>query len=139
MVLHLSEAELQNAPYLAQHTIIAAGSVLSATRPFEIDPQIAAARLQNPAIAEGPVHMSADGGHLIVNGKSYTFRGGKHRVIVRLLHEAWAIGRPRRLTEEVLYEAECAASTRRLSRVFKGHPDWHEIIKEQGGFCWLVV
>lgn len=139
MVVHLSEDELPNAPYMALHLFIAAGSVLSATRPFEIDPQIATARLQNPAFAEGPVHMSADGGHLNVNGKSYTFRGVKHRAIVRLLYEAWLTGRPRRLTEEVLLAAECAASTARLSRAFKGHTNWHEIIKEEGGACWLEV
>jgi hypothetical protein len=139
MVLHVSEDELPNAPYIAQHVIIAAGSVIAATRPFEIAPQIVTARLQNPAFTEGPVQMSADGGHLIVNGKSYTFRGVKHRAIVSLLHEAWLTGRSRRLTEEVLLEAECSASTRRLSRVFKGHTDWHEIIKEEGGVCWLEV
>jgi hypothetical protein len=139
MVVHLAEGEIPDTPFLANHAVIAAGSVLSAIRPFEIDVQIASARLRNPTISESPVSLSADRGYLIVHGKTYTFRGGKQRSIARSLFDAWIRGEPRRLTEEVLLEAESGASVRRLARAFKAHPNRHEIIKEKGGICWLEI
>lgn len=137
MVLHLAETEGQQLPFVANHVIVAVGAVISASGAFQVDPDIVAARLKSPMHANGPVKPSADGGYVEVHGKTYVFRGGKQRTIVRLLCEAWLRGEPRCLTEEVMDDAGSSGSTRRLARAFKGHSNWHEIIKEADGHCWL--
>ena len=139
VVLHLAESEVPDLPFVGNHAILAAGSVRSASDPFLIDAETLAARLQMPQRKGSPISVSADGGHVTVHGNSYTFSGSKQRAIVRHLYQAWVRGEPRCLTEEVLLEAESGATVRRLARAFNGHPDWHEIIKEKGGFCWLEI
>lgn len=139
LVLNLAENEDHSLPYVGNHCIISVGSVLSLIHPFEIDPDIVAARLRFPPDNAGTIPVSADGGHVRANGKNFVFRGSKHRAIVRFLFDAKCRGEMRSSTEQVLYEAGSSDKTRRLSRAFSGHKDWQEIIKEEAGTCWLEI
>jgi hypothetical protein len=139
LVISLTNNASHPNQYIANHAVVAAVSLILADRPLEIDGEVAAARLKLPSRETKPVWLSADGGYLIVRGRSYTFRGQKHRSIVRQLFDAWDAGKPRCLTEDVLVEAECGASVRRLASLLKGHPNWRDIIKERAGMCWLDI
>jgi hypothetical protein len=136
LILSLSNAEISGWA-LPNQVVASVSSLVSVAEPFKIDTGIASARLRLPVGGVDKVKLSADGGHLVVQGRSYRFRGVRQRAIVRQLVEAWKDGEPRLLTQNVLTEAGCGLSVRRLANVFKGHPDWHEVIKEEAGFCWL--
>lgn len=138
LVLNLSNAEISGWT-LANQVVASASSLVSVAEPFKIDAAITSARLRMPVGTADEVKLSADGGHLVVQGRTYRFRGLRHRAIVTQLVEAWKDGEPRLLTQSVLTEAGCALSVRRLANVFRGHPDWHDVIKEEAGFCWLQV
>jgi hypothetical protein len=139
LVVALADTDQHPTKYLANHCIAAVSSLVSAINPFEIDGDVASTRMGQPSGEGRSVHLSADGGVLTVHGKEYAFRGLKHRAILRQLYEAWDRGEPRCLTEKVLLEAESGETVRRLSRAFKGHRNWFEVIKEDDGFCWLEV
>ena len=136
LILSLSNAEVSGWT-LANQVIASVSSLASVVEPLKIDEAIASARLRLPVGTVDEVKLSADGGHLVVRGRSYRFRGLRQRAIITQLVEAWKGGEARSLTQNVLNEAGCALSARRLANVFKGHPDWHEVIKEEAGFCWL--
>ena len=139
LVLYLAEGEDPGLPFIANLSIMAVGSVVSVANPLEIDPDIVAARLLNKLDSPADLPVSADGGHVRVNGKEYVFSGSKQRAIIRILYVAKFRGELRSSTIQVLDEAGSSESTRRLARAFKGHKDWHEIIKEEGGSCWLDI
>jgi hypothetical protein len=136
LILSLSDTE-QPDWHIKNQVLASVSSLVSVVDPLKIDASIASARLRLPVDGRTKVKLSADGGHLVVRGRSYRFRGLKHRAIVRQLVEAWEDGDPRLLTQKVLTEAGCGDSVRRLANAFKGHPNWHEVIKEEAGFCWL--
>jgi hypothetical protein len=136
LILSLSNAEISGWT-LANQVIASVSSLASVADPFKIDAAIASARLRLPVGSVEEVTLSADGGHLVVHGRSYRFRGVRQRAIVRQLVEARKDGEARLLTQNALNEAGCGLSVRRLANVFKGHPDWHEVIREEAGFCWL--
>lgn len=136
LILGLSDTE-QPDWYIENQVLASVSSLVSVGNPLKIDATIASARLRRPVGKTEKAKLSADGGHLQVNGRDYVFGGPKQRIIVRQLHDAWELGSPRLLTENVLVEAECGRSVRRLANVFRGHPNWHEVIKEKAGFCWL--
>lgn len=136
LILSLSNAEISGWT-LANQVIASVSSLASVADPFKIDAAIASARLRLPVGSVEEVTLSADGGHLVVHGRSYRFRGVRQRAVVRQLVEARKDGEAQLLTQNALNEAGCGLSVRRLANVFKGHPDWHEVIREEAGFCWL--
>jgi hypothetical protein len=136
LILSLSNTETSTWT-LANQVAASVSSLVSVADPFKIDAAIASARLTLPVGKVDEVKLSADGGHLVVHGRSYRFRGVRQRAIVRQLVEAWKDGGPRLLTQSVLTEANCGLSVRRLANVFKGHANWHVVIREEAGFCWL--
>lgn len=136
LILSLSNAEIQGGS-LESHVVASVSSLASVVDPLKVDAGIASARLRLPVGRTTAAAINADGAHLVVKGRDYRFRGPKQRAIVRLLYRAWKDGKPWLLTQEVLNEAECGRSVRRLASVFKDHPDWHEVIKDEKGICWL--
>lgn len=136
LILSLSDAEIPSWPVTNQ-VVASVSSLVSVVDPLKVDAGIASARLRLPVGRTTATAINADGAHLVVQGRDYRFRGPKQRAIVRLLYRAWEDGKPRLLTQEVLNEAECGRSVRRLASVFKDHPNWHEVIKDEKGMCWL--
>lgn len=136
LILSLSNAETSGWT-LANQVVASVGSLVSVMQPFTIDASVASARLRRPSGRKDSVLLSAEGGHLVVHDREYLFKGLRQRLIVQQLYKAWEDDDSRLLTHSVLTEANCGLSVRRLANVFKGHPNWHEVIKEEAGFCWL--
>lgn len=136
LILGLSNAETSGWT-LAKQVVVSVGSLVSVMQHFKIDASVASERLRRPSGKKESVLLSAEGGHLVVHGREYLFKGLRQRLIVQQLYKAWEDGDPRLLTQNVLTEAGCGLSVRRLANVFKDHPDWREVIKEEAGFCWL--
>jgi hypothetical protein len=136
LILSLSNAEISGWT-LTNQVVASVSSLVSVGDPLKVDAGIASARLRLPVGRTTAAAINADGAHLVVQGRDYRFRGPKQRAIVRLLYRAWKDGKPRLLTQEVLNEADCGRSVRRLASVFKDHPNWHEVIKDEKGMCWL--
>jgi hypothetical protein len=88
---------------------------------------------------KGPVWVSGDGGVLIVYGRWHEFTGGKQKIAVALLAEAWLSGDPVLPVTRIIEEAECGDSVKRLKDLFGGHPTWQDVIRESGSNCWLEV
>ena len=74
-----------------------------------------------------------------VHGRWHEFTGGKQKVAVTTLAEAWLDGDTVLPVAQVLEEAECRNSVKRLKDLFGKHPTWREVIRESGSSCWLEV
>lgn len=139
LVLSVTQTELVPQATYGNHEIIFVRDVIIHDDGVAIDPELLAARLSSGQSSPlKPVSLSADGRCLTVRGKIYTFTGVKQRSVVRDLLAAWEAGTPECLTAAVLEQAECGRSVNTLAKLFKGNKDWRDIIREQGGMCWLA-
>lgn len=139
LILSLTPDERVPGTFVRGHEIVAIQSVMDFDHGFQVAPDILAARLANGPFDDSPVTMTADGGSIMVRGKTYTFTGTKQRAIIRYLYEAWRNGDPQCLTAEVLEAAGSGDQVRSLGKAFKGRTDWREFIKEEGGQCWISL
>ena len=139
VVIGLDSQDQRPTPFLKGHEIVDLGDVVDHEDGLAVAPDILAARLMKGPSNTGPVWVSGDGGVLIVHGRWHEFTGGKQKVAVTMLAEAWQDSDPVLPVARVLEEAECGASVKRLRDLFGGHPTWHEVIRESGTSCWLEV
>jgi hypothetical protein len=84
----------------------------------------------------GPVRASADYSTITVGDRMFHFRGSKQRQVVQHLYEHWQAGQPRVSVSMMWTDLEFEESTR-LRDLFKGHPDWQDLIACEQGLCWL--
>jgi hypothetical protein len=84
----------------------------------------------------GPVRASADFSTVTVGDRMFHFRGSKQRQVVQHLYEHREAGQPRVSVSMMWTDLEFEASTR-LRDLFKGHPDWQDLIAHERGMCWL--
>ena len=125
--------------YICGHDLVAVADVVDHEDGLAVSPEILAARLMKGPADKGPVWVSGDGGVLIVHGRMHEFTGGKQKIAVAMLAGAWLGGNPVLPVAQVLEEAECGSSVKRLKDLFKNHPTWKEVIRESGSNCWLEV
>ncbi len=139
VIITLDCSERFRPPHLRGHEFVALADVVDHEDGLAVSPDILAARLLMGPSCKGPVWVSAEGGVLIVHGKQHDFTGGKQKVAVGLLAQAWLEGERVQPVEKILAEAECGPSMKRLKDLFRGHPTWQEVIRESGSNCWLEV
>jgi len=139
VVVSLDSSERFQPPFLRGHEFVALADVVDHEDGLAVSPEILAARLMTGPSHKGPVWVSGDGGVLIVHGRQHEFTGGKQKVAVAMLGNAWLDGNPVLPVEKVLLEAECGQSIKRLKDLFRGHPTWQDVIRESGSNCWLEV
>ena len=139
VVVSLDSGERFRPPFLRGHEFVALADVVDHEDGIAVSPEILATRLMMGPQHKGPVRVSGDGGVLIVHGKQHDFTGGKQKVAVALLAQAWLDGERVLPVEKVLAEAECGQSMKRLKDLFRGHATWQEVIRESGSNCWLEV
>jgi hypothetical protein len=139
IVFTLDPSERFRPPYLRGHEFVALADAVDNEDGIAVSPDILAARLMMGPSQKGPVWVAGDGGVLIIHGKQHDFTGGKQKVAVGLLAQAWLDGERVQPVEKILAEAECGPSMKRLKDLFRGHRTWQEVIRESGSNCWLEV
>ena len=139
IVVTLHSSERFRPPFLRGHEFVVLADVVDHEDGLAVSPDILAARLMMGPTQKGPVWVAGDGGVLIVHGKQHDFTGGKQKVAVALLAQAWLEGEKVQPVEKILAEAECGQSMKRLKDLFGGHRTWQEVIRESGSNCWLEV
>lgn len=139
VVIVLDSQDQLHAPFVKGHEFVALSDAVDHEDGLAIAPDILAARLMKGPSHKGPVWVSGDGGVLIVHGRWHEFAGGKQKIAVAALAEAWLDGDPVLPVAQVLEEAECGKSVTRLKDLFGGHLTWRDVIRESGTSCWLEV
>ena len=139
VIIGLDSQDQHRPPFLKGHELVALSDVVDHEDGLAVAPDILAARLMKGPDLKGPVWVSGDGSVLSVHGRLHEFTGGKQKVAVAMLADAWLAGDPFLPVARVLEEAECRASVKRLKDLFGGHPTWREAIRESGTSCWLEV
>lgn len=139
VVISIDPAERLRLPFIIGHEVVALGDVVDHEDGLAVAPDILAGRLLTGPPHKGPVWVSGEGGVLIVHGRWHEFTGGKQKVAVARLAEAWLAGNPVLPVPYILEEAGCGRSVTRLKDLFGGHTTWHEVIRESGSNCWLEV
>lgn len=86
----------------------------------------------------GQVRASRDYNSVCVRGRYFAFRGSKQRQVVGYLYNAWQSGQPRVSVAMMWTDLEFSDGTR-LRDLFKGHPDWQDLIAHKQGACWLKI
>jgi hypothetical protein len=71
-----------------------------------------------------------------VGDREFHFRGDKQRQVAGFLYKCWD-KREGRISVAIMFEELGFTSTNRLRDLFKGHPDWRDLIGYEGGACWL--
>jgi hypothetical protein len=108
-------------------------------RRLDVNIAILAAAVRDARSAgAGPLVASGDFGTIRVGDRLFVFRGSRQRQVVQHLHEHWQRGQPRVSVAMMWTELELASGTR-LRDLFKGHPDWQDLIAYEQGLCWLRV
>lgn len=139
VVLVLDPPDRHRFGFVRGHEFVALADVVDHEDGLAIAPEILSARLLKGPSHKGPVWVSGDGGVLIVNGRWHEFTGGKQKIAVAMLADAWLDGDPVLPVARILEEAECGPSVKRLKNLFDGHPTWQEVIRESGSSAWLEV
>ena len=139
LVIFLDLLDRHRLRFIRGHELVGLADVVDHEDGLAVSPEVLAARLMKGPSHQGPVWVSGDGGVLIVHGRWHEFSGGKQKIAVAMLAEAWLDGDPVLPVARVLEEAECGASVKRLKDLFGGHPTWREVIRESGTTCWLEV
>ncbi|MFQ5439654.1 MAG: hypothetical protein ACE5DK_12600 [Paracoccaceae bacterium] len=139
VVISLDHSDRLRPDFLRGHEVVALADVVDHEDGLAVAPEVVAARLMKGPSHKGPVWVSGDGGVLIVHGRWHEFTGGKQKIAVAMLAEAWRDNDPVLPVARILEEAECGVSVRRLKDLFGGHPTWQEAIRESGSSCWLEV
>jgi hypothetical protein len=83
---------------------------------------------------QGPVRASVDFSTITVGDRMFYFRGSKQRQVVQYLCEQWQASQPRVSVSKMWAELEFEESTRPRD-LFKGHPDWQDLIAYEQGFA----
>ena len=139
VVISLDHSDRFHPNFLRGHEVVALADVVDYEDGLAIAPEVMAARLMKGPSDKGPVWVSGDGGILIVHGQWHEFTGGKQKIAVAMLAEAWCDKDPVLPVARILEEAQCGTSVRRLKDLFGGHRTWQEVIRESGSSCWLEV
>ncbi|MEO5363482.1 MAG: hypothetical protein H7838_07645 [Magnetococcus sp. DMHC-8] len=84
-----------------------------------------------------PFDYSNNYSTVTVNERIFVFRGDTQQQAVGALVEAYEWGHEKIRTDSMLFMIGSKAG--QLMRLFKGHPDWTDLIGYGGGFCWLKV
>ncbi|MBK5911438.1 hypothetical protein CCR85_08035 [Rhodothalassium salexigens] len=139
VVLFLDPPDRHRFRFMRGHELVALADVVDHEDGLAVAPEILTARLLKGPSQMGPVWVSGDGGVLIVHGRWHEFTGGKQKVAVAMLAEAWLSGDPVLPVARILEEAECGPSVKRLKNLFDGHSTWQDVIRESGSSAWLDV
>lgn len=139
VVLFLDPPERYPPCIIRGHEFVALEDVVEHEDGLAVAPEVLTGRLLKGPSHKGPVWVSGDGGVLIVHGRWHEFTGGKQKIAVAMLAEAWLDGDPVLPVARVIEEAECERSIKRLKDLFGGHPTWKDVIRESGSNCWLEV
>jgi hypothetical protein len=73
---------------------------------------------------------------ILVGDREFHFRGDKQRQVAGFLYKRWE-NREGRISVAIMFEELGLTSTNRLRDLFKGHPDWRDLIGYKDGACWL--
>lgn len=139
VVLFLDPPDRHRFSFIRGHEFVALADVVEHEDGLAVAPEVLTARLMKGPAHKGPVWVSGDGGVLIVHGRWHEFTGGKQKIAVAMLAEAWLSGDPVLPVAKIIEEAECGKSVKRLKDLFGGHSTWNDIIRESGSNCWLEV
>jgi len=139
VILFLDPPDRHRFRFIRGHEFVALADVVDHEDGLAVAPEVLTARLLKGPSHKEPVWVSGDGGVLIVHGKWHEFTGGKQKIAVAMLAEAWLDGDPVLPVARILEEAECGPSVKRLKNLFDGHPTWREVIRESGSSAWLEV
>lgn len=84
--------------------------------------------------------IEANADFRIVRAKSETFvfRGDKQRQVIEYMYERWLDGVERVSIAEMMDDLSFPIATR-LRDLFKKHPAWEKLVKEEGGSAWFDV
>lgn len=83
-----------------------------------------------------PVQVDAEFRVVRVGDREFPFRGDKQRQVVEHLYNAWERGEGRVSVALMITDLDFPETTR-LRDLFKGHPDWKDLIGYADGACWL--
>jgi hypothetical protein len=83
-----------------------------------------------------PVQVDAEFRAVRVGDREFRFRGDKQRQVVEYLYGAWERGMGR-VSVALMFSDLDFPETTRLRDLFKGHPDWKDLIGYEDGACWL--
>ena len=103
----------------------------------EMDMELVHGTLKGTQVSKktGPLNYSVDYSSITVNGREYTFTGGKQRRVLKILIQAWKTGNPKCRTMSVMAQAETTAET--IGQLFHKRSDWKDLIGYGGGYCWI--
>ena len=125
---------------LSRHQFIALGDLETGGAALVIEPTYLTAQLKAGAAthAGDPVRHAAGFRHFWVGEREFKFGGDKRRQIVEYLFNAWDGGEESVSTEVMFADLEFDVSSR-MRDIFKGHPDWRDLIETTGGSCRLRI
>jgi hypothetical protein len=83
-----------------------------------------------------PIQADAEFRIVRVGDREFRFQGDKQRQVIGLLHKRWENGEGG-ISTVIMFEELGWTSSKRLRDLFKGHPDWKDLIGYEGGACWL--
>jgi hypothetical protein len=124
-----------------QHQIVALADCLRGDETgFSLDLDVIAGVLGGlcPQRTAQLIEPSADFRIVRAKGKSFVFRGDKQRQVIGYLHERWLDGVERVSIAEMMDDLGFPIETR-LRDLFKKHPAWEKLVKEEGGSAWFDV
>jgi hypothetical protein len=83
-----------------------------------------------------PVRSDAEFRVIQVGDREFHFRGDKQRQVVGFLYKR-SENQEGRISAAIMFEELGLTGTNRLRDLFKGHPDWRDLIGYKDGACWL--
>lgn len=120
------------------HEFIAVADLLTDGSGLAVLPDILGARLRS--FDDGQtITFDYDSGVVRQAGKTYHFRGAKHKEALRILFDAYQAGRPQVRTAALLAEIEAAPGVNTLTKLFSGRSDWRDFVDEADGICQIGV
>lgn len=84
------------------------------------------------------IEANADFRIVRAKGETFVFRGDKQRQVIGYMHERWLDGVERVSIAEMMDDLGFPIETR-LRDLFKKHPAWEKLVKEEGGSAWFDV
>lgn len=124
-----------------QHRILALGDCLRGDGTgFHLDLDVIGGVFAGllPQRTPQPIEASADFRIVSAKGETFAFRGDKQRQVIEYLHERWLDGVERVSIAEMMDDLGFPIETR-LRDLFKKHPAWKKLLKEEGGSAWFDV
>lgn len=91
-----------------------------------------------PQMTLQPVEASADFRIVRAKGETFAFRGDKQRQVIGYMYERWLDGVERVSIADMMDDLDFPIKTR-LRDLFKKHPAWETLVKEEGGSTWFDV